>query len=190
MNTQVNIKTFVTLLIGVVVVLVLGGSSVHAQTTSGTATTDPAAPVDSSLTVTAKGTLTDPNGNLTVTGDVTISCRRVIDTTSTTAPKIVLLDFDFSQLQGTTGSAKTLKTYITGDNHAEEIRPLQASDTIIIPVPYFDSGKGPLTARTMLATATLNFDVTTGKLTGASISVGNNVVTSSTVGTFTTSTAP
>jgi len=190
MNTQLNIKarrslfspTFVTLLIGVVV-LVLGGRSIQAQTT----TTDTSAPVDSSLTIVAKGSFSDPNGTITVSGNVIINCRRVIDTTSTTTPGIVLLDIDFSQLKGTSGSTKTtLKTYVTGDNRATEIRPLRDTDTIIVTAPYFESTKNELSARTMLVTATLKFDVTTGKLAGASISVGNNVITSAAVGTTTT----
>lgn len=190
MNTKLNIKarrsffspTFLTLLIGVVV-LVLGGPSIQAQTTS----TDAAAPVDSSLVVAAKGSFSDPNGSITVTGDVTVSARMVKDTTSTTAPAIVLLDFDFSQLKGTSGSTKTtVKTYITGDNHSSEMRPLQASDTIILTVPYYDTTKDDLTARTMLVNAALKFDTVSGKLVGATISVGNNVVTSSAVGTTTT----
>jgi len=192
MNTQVNIKAgrrfsprFVTLSVGIVAVLamlVLGGPSVPAQTTTTTDT----ATVDSSITLFTKGSVSDPNGSVTVSGNVIITCKRVIDTTSTTTPALVLLDFDFSQLKGTSGSGRALKTYITGDNHAEEIRPLQASDTIVVTVPYFDSAKGPLTARSMLATATLKFDVTTGKLTSGSISVGNNVITSATVGTVST----
>jgi hypothetical protein len=187
MNTQLNIKmrqllfspSFVTLAIGVLVMLALGGPSVRAQTTT---TSD--APVDSSITLAVKGSLTDPNGSVTVTGDVIITCRRVIDTTSVTSPSLVLLDFDFSQLKGTSGATKaTLRTYVTGENHATEIRPLQASDTIILPTPYFDSSKDALSARTMLVSATLSFDIASGKLTGGSLSVGNNVVTAAAVGT-------
>jgi hypothetical protein len=92
-------------------------------------------------------------------------------------------------LKGTSGSTKsTLKTHVTGDNQASEIRPLQASDTIIVTVPYYESTKDVLSARTMLVNATLKFDTTTGKLAAASISVGNNVVTSAAVGTTTTTT--
>ena len=186
MNTQLNFHgrrslfspTFVTLLIGIVVVLVLGGPSVQAQTTT---TTD--APVDSSITLTAKGTVSDPNGSVSVTGNVIISARKVVDTTSTTTPAIVLLDFDFSQLTGTSGTKANAKTYVTGENHASEIRPLQDTDTIILSVPYFDTAKGALSAKTLLATTTLKFDLSTGKLVSGSISVGNNVVTSTAVGT-------
>ena len=185
MNAQLNIKsrlplfspTFVTLLIGIVAVLAFGGPSVQAQTTA----TD--APVDSSITLVVKGSVTDPNGTITVSGNVIITCRRVIDTTSVTSPSIVLLDFDFSQVKGTSGSSKaTLKTYVTGDNHATEIRPLQASDTVIVPTPYYDNSKDALSARTMLLSANLNFDIASGKLTGGSLSVGNNVVTAAAVG--------
>jgi len=190
MNTQLNIKTrlqpfsrtFITLLIGVVVMLVLGRSSVHAQTTTD------AAPVDSSIIVAVKGSVSDPNGSVTVSGNVIISCRRVIDNTNTTTPALVLLDLDFSQVKGTSGSAKTQKVYVTGDNHATEIRPLQASDTVVVTTPYYESGKDPLSAKSMLVTATLKFDVTTGKLTSGTISVGNNVVTSAAVGSISAST--
>jgi hypothetical protein len=186
MNTHVNIKarrllfspTFVTLLIVGVVMLVLSGPSVQAQTT--------AAPVvDSSITIATNGTVTDGATTVNVTGSVTIKCRRVIDTTTTTAPPLVMLDFDFSQLQGTTGSGKNLKTFVTGGNHANELRPLQASDTIVVTIPYFDSTKDALSASSFLATAALNFDVSTGKLTSGSLTYGTNVFTSTGIGTFT-----
>jgi hypothetical protein len=186
MNTQVNIKarqllfspTFVTLLIAVVGMLALGGPSVQAQTA--------AAPVvDSSITVATNGTVNDPGGAILVSGNVTIKCRRVIDTTSTTIPPLVMLDFDFSQVKGTTGSGKTLKTFVTGDNHATELRPLQATDTIVVTVPYYDSTKDVLSASSFMVTATLNFDVSTGKLTSGTLTYGNNVFTSSGIGTFT-----
>jgi len=197
MNTQLNIKsrqllvspTFLTLLLGVVVMLALSGPSVQAQTTQTTDTTATAvdAPVDSSVTIAAKGTVSDPNGSIPFTGNVGVTCRRVIDTTSATSPSLLLLDLDLSSLTGTSGSTKaTMKTYVTGGNHAEEIRPLQASDSIIVSVPYYDSTKGPLTARTMLVTANLNFDVNTGKVTGGTITIGDNVVTKAAVGSFTT----
>ena len=187
MNTQRNIKSFVTLLISVFAVLVLGGLSVQAQTATTDTTTTPAGTVDSSITIAVKGSVSDPNGTISVNGNVIISCRRVIDTTSQTTPALVLLDFDFSGVKGTSGSTKaTLKTYITGENHATEIRPLQASDTVIIPVPYYDSSKDPLTARTMLVSVTLNYDVASGKVTGGSATVGNNVVTANSVGTIQT----
>jgi len=186
MNTQVNVKarrlpvspTFVTLLIAVVGILVLGGSAVQAQTT-------PAATVDSSITIATTGTVTEGTTTVNVTGSVTIRCREVKDTTSTTATPLVMLDFDFSQLKGTTGSGKTLKTFVTGDNHATELRPLQASDQIVVTIPYFDETKDVLSASSFLATANLTFDVSTGKLTGGSLTYGTNVFKSSGVGTFT-----
>jgi hypothetical protein len=78
------------------------------------------------------------------------------------------------------------RRYVTGDNHADEIRPFQASDKIIVTGPYFDSTKDVMSARTMLITPTLNFDVGAGKLTSGSISVENNVVTSAMVSSVTT----
>lgn len=196
MNTQLNFKTrrplfsanVVTLLVGVVVGLVLAGPSARAQTSTAAApppATTPPAIVDSSITVKTNGTVSDPSGAVKVSGDVTITCRRVLDTTTTTNPPIVLLDFDFSRLQGTTGTGKTLITYVTGGNHAEELRPFQASDTIILTVPYFDSTKDMLSASSFMVTAALNFDINTGKLTGATLTYGTNLFKSSGVGSFT-----
>ena len=186
MNTQVNEKarrllfspTFVSLLITVVGMLVLGNSSVQAQTPEPTT-------VDSSITIVTNGTISDPSGAIKVQGSVTIRCRQVIDNTQTTIVPIVMLDFDFSQLQGTTGSGKNLKTYVTGGNHATELRPFQASDTIVVTVPYYDSTKDALSASSFMATANLNFDVSTGKLTSGTLTYGTNVFSSSGVGTFT-----
>ena len=187
MNTQLNIKlrqrlvspTFLTLLLGAVVMLALSGPTVKAQTTTAVD-----APVDSTVTIAAKGSVSDPSGSIPVTGNVPIVCRRVVDTTSATSPSLLLLDLDLSLLKGTSGT----RTYVTGGNHAEEIRPLQTADSVIFSVPYYDSTKGPLTARTMLVTANLNFDVNTGKITGGTITIGDNVVTKSAVGSFTTTT--
>lgn len=211
MNTQLNINarrlllspSFVTLVIGVVMVLVLGGPSVQAQTattdsTATTTTTDasatktapapapttnPDGSVDSSISIPVKGSVTDPNGTITVTGNVIVTCRRVIDVNNAVTTPLVLLDFNFSGVKGTSGNLKTQIVYTTGDNHASEIRPLQASDTIVVSVPYYDTNSGPLSAKTMLVNATLNFDVSAGTLTSGSISVGNNVATATTVGT-------
>jgi hypothetical protein len=201
MNTQVKIKawrllfspTLVTLSAAVVVmllILALGGPSVQAQTNTTTATAPapapaPATTVDSSITIKTTGTVTDPNGAVKVSGNVIVKCRRVIDNTSTAIAPLVLLDFDFSQLTGTTGSGKTLVTYVTGDNHATEVRTLQASDTIVVTVPYFDSTKDVLSAGSFLATATLNFDISTGTLTSGTLTYGDNVFKSTGVGTFT-----
>ena len=192
MNRRLNVKArrplfssaAVTLLVGFVVVLVLGSPSAQAQTNT-TATVTPAV-VDSSITISASGTVNDPNGAITFSGKVIVNSRRVIDTTGA-SPPLVVLDFDFSNVQGTTGSLKTLKVYVTGENHLTQLRPFQASDTIIVTCPYFDNTKDALSARSMLVTATLNFDISSGKLTSGSINVGNNVVTSAAVGTFTPS---
>jgi hypothetical protein len=172
MNTQLNIKTqrrfspiIVTLLVGFVAVLVSGGPSVQAQTTTTAAT------VDSSITIKTNGTVSDPSGSIKLSGNVIIKCRRVIDPTSTTTAPLVLLDFDFSQL--------------TGDNHATSVRPLQASDTIVVTVPYFDSTKDILSANSFLATATLNFDISAGTLTSGTLTYGTNIFKSTGVGTFT-----
>ena len=194
MNTPMNKKTrrprfyghVVTLLVGVVVVLVLGGPTTQAQTTTGDPAVimeEPAVTVESTVTIVATGTVNDPSGAMAVNGQVTIKCRRVIDSTGA-SPPLVVLDFDFSTLQGSSGTGKNQKIYVTGDNHATEIRPLQASDTIIVTAPYYESTQSALSAKSMLVTATLNFDISSGKLTGGSINVGNNVVNAMTVGTI------
>ena len=183
MNTHLKLRdwrllfspTLVTLLIVGVGMLLLGGPSVQAQTTSV---------VDSSITIATTGTVVDGTTTVNVNGSVTIKCRKVIDTTTTTAAPLVMLDFDFSQLTGTTGSGKNLKTFVTGGNHATELRPFQASDTIVVTIPYFDSTKDALSASSFLATATLNFDVSTGRLTSGSLAYGTNIFSSSGVGTF------
>ena len=189
MNTKLNIKTrrslfsaiVANLLVGVVVMLVLGGLSAQAQTS--TFATTPR--VDSSITIATSGTVNDPNGNITLNGNVIITCRKVVDTTTTTPVQLVLLDFDFSQLSGTRGAGKNVTTFVTGGNHATEMRPFQASDTIVVTLPFFDSTQDVTAARTALVNATLNFDISTGKLTSGTLSVGNNTFTSTGVGAFT-----
>ena len=188
MNTQVNIKTgrrfsanVLTLLVAVVAVLVFGNPSVQAQTT----TTDGATAVESSITVPTTGTVTEGTTTVALSGSVTIKARKVVDNTTTTLAPLVMLDFDFSQLKGTTGNGKNLKTYVTGDNHATQLRPFQTTDTIVVTIPYFDSTTDGSQANTFMATATLNFDTSTGKLTSGSLTYGTNVFKSSGVGTFT-----
>jgi hypothetical protein len=185
MNTQVDIKprrllftpAFITLVITVASILVLDGPSVQAQTTA------PA--VDSSITIATNGTVNDPGGAITISGSVTIKCRRVIDTATTTTPPLIMLDFDFSQIKGTTGNGKNQKTFVTGDNHATELRPFQASDTIVVTVPYYDNTKDILSASSFMVTANLNFDISTGKITSGSLTYGSNIFTSTGLGTFT-----
>ena len=186
MNTELNIKTrrrrfssiVVTLLVGVVAVLVLGNPSVQAQTTA-------ADTVDSSITVKTTGTVSDPSGSIKISGNVIIKARRVFDTSTTAIAPLVLLDFDFSQLTGTTGSGKTLRTYVTGGNHATTLRPFQASDTIVVTVPYFDSTTDGLSASSFLVTAVVNFDTSAGTIVSGTLTYGDNVFKSSGVGTFT-----
>ncbi|HET6977552.1 MAG TPA: hypothetical protein VFI24_14575 [Pyrinomonadaceae bacterium] len=185
MNTTLKVTSQRTRFSPLVVTLLLGFVLLFLSSPSAQAQTNTADTVDSSVTISAKGTVNDPGGAITVSGDVIVSSRRVIDTTGVT-PAIVVLDLDFSKLQGTSGSLKTLKVFVTGENHTTELRPLQVSDTIIVTCPYFENTKDSLSAKTFLVTATLNFDVSTGKVTGGSINVGNNVITKEAVGGATT----
>ena len=174
MNMQPNAKArrslfsriVVTLLVGMIGLLVSSGTSAQAATTQTTT-------VDSSLQIPVRGTVTDPNGTISVRGYVTVNCTRVIDTTLG-SPPVVLLTFDFSEVSGTSGnSLMNLKMYVTGGNQATETRLLQASDVIAVSCPYYDRSKDILSANSWLVTATLNFDVSTGKLTSGSATVGN-----------------
>jgi hypothetical protein len=65
------------------------------------------------------------------------------------------------------------------------MRPFQATDTVVVTVPYFESTKDMLSASTFMVTATLNFDVSTGKLTSGTLTYGDNSFKSTGVGTFT-----
>ena len=160
------------LLVGIVVGLL--SSSASAQTTTTSTTTTQSIAVDSSLQISTSGTVTGPNGTtISVSGSVTVNATRVIDTTLG-SPPLVLLTFDFSKLRGTSGSFfSNLRVYVTGDNQDAQTRPLQASDVIPVVCPYYDAGVGMLSASSWLVTATLNYDVTTGKLTSGSATVGN-----------------
>lgn len=189
MNTPRKIKTrrplfspiVVTLLVGIVVGLVSGGPSAEAQTTS---TTEPSS-VKSSVTISASGTVNDPNGAISVSGYVIVNSTRVIDATLE-SPPLVVLDFDFSNLRGTSG-IKNSTLYVTGGNQATEIRPLNASDVIMITCPYYASSDDILSAKSWLVTATLNFDVSTGKLTSGSVTVKDKPAASEAVGGVTAS---
>jgi hypothetical protein len=98
-----------------------------------------------------------------------------------------MLDFDFSQLaRETTGHwGKRLKTFVTGGNHATELRPLQASDTIVVTVPYFDSTKDALSASTFMADGYSQLRHQHGEMTSGSLTYGTNVFASTGVGTTT-----
>lgn len=179
MNAQQNMKKrrsrliVATLLVGIVGGLVFGGPSALAQpATAQTTSTTQATTVDSSLQIPVSGTVSDPAGTISVSGYVIVNCTRVIDTTLGALP-LVLLTFDFSKMRGTSGnSLATLKVYVTGGNATEQVRPLQTSDVVAIPCPYYDSTKDLLSASSWLVTTTLNFDVSTGKLTSGTATVG------------------
>lgn len=174
MNKQRNVKArrslftriVVTLVVGIIGGLVSSGRAAQAQTTQATT-------VDSSIQIPISGAVTNPNGAISVSGYVTVDCTRVIDTTLGSQP-VVLLTFDFSNVRGTSGTSLTnLKVYVTGENQDSETRPLQASDVISISCPYYDSSMSILSAKSWLVTATLNFDVTAGRLTSGTATVGN-----------------
>lgn len=185
MNMQQNMKPrrslfiAVTLLVGMIGGLGSNGPSAKAAqpgATQTTSTTQPAT-VDSSLQIPVSGAVSDPNGTISVSGYVIVNCTRVIDTTLGSLP-LVLLEFDFSKLRGTSGkSLLNMKVYVTGGNQHDQMRPLQASDVIAVTCPYYDSSKDILSANSWLVTTKLTFDVSTGKLTSGSATVGNKPAT-------------
>lgn len=180
MNTERNNKIWrlsspiiVTLLVWVVLGLASGGPSAKAQTDTSQpiGTTQPVT-VESTLKIRASGTVTDPSGTISVSGYVTVNCTRVIDTTLAGLP-LVVLDIDYSNLRGTSGnSPKNQKVYITAGNQDSVIRPLQASDVIVEACPYIDSTKDILTANSWLVTLSLSWDLSTGKLTDGTATIG------------------
>jgi hypothetical protein len=193
MMTQRNMKTrrslsgriVLSLLIGIIGGLVWSGTSAQAFTAEsilgggagygggGGQTTAIAASVVSTLQIPVAGTFIEPDGTiLSISGYVTVNCTMVTDATLA-APPAVVLTLDFSNVTASDGLLATgvLKT---GGFQDIKIRLLQASDTIPITCPYFLNKLGLSSADTWLVTTTLNFDVSTGKLTSGSATVGNN----------------
>ena len=188
MSTQRNIRTrrpssntiALSLLVWIVGALVCSGMPVRAAASAQTAAGSQATRVDSSIQINVSGAVTAPNGTaVTVSGYVSIKCSAVPDITGVLAS--VSLTFDFSNVSATTGTGASKVTYDTKGFQCTKNRPLKASDVIQITVPYSQSGSGATAqTNTLLATATLTFNVTTGVLASGTITVGNNTFSSTT----------
>src|SRR5689334_15768765 len=151
---------------------------VWAGASAQTATGSQATRVDSSIRINVSGAVTTPSGNgVTVSGYVIVKCSAVPDTTGVLAS--VVLTFDFSNVSATSGAGANKVTYDTKGFQCTKNRPLRASDVIQITVPYSPSGSAATgRTNTMLVTATLTFNATTGVLAGGTIVVGNNTFSS------------
>ena len=188
MKTQRNIRIWrsssnriaLSLLAWIVGALVCSGIPVRAGESAQTATSSQATRVDSSIQINVSGAVTTPSGNsVTVSGYVIIKCSAVPDTTG--ALTSVLLTFDFSNVSATVGAGANQVTYDTKGFQCTKNRALKASDVIQIVVPYSPSGSGATAqTNTLLATAALAFNVTTGVLASGTITVGNNTFSSTT----------
>lgn len=164
MNTVRNMKRrrwfFGSIALSLLVIggLVLGGAPTQAAT------------VDSTLSIPVSTTFTASNGTrFTVSGNVVVKCSAVMDVTD--EPPFVILTFDASGLNLTSGSGANKKTYDTRGFQVIKIRPLKATDVITVPVPNLETG-APLTAADRYnATFTLNFNaagqITSGTVTAA-----------------------
>jgi hypothetical protein len=103
-------------------------------------------------------------------GTVTIGSKRVSDPDFGN-PDIVVLSVDLSGMKGTGQSSKA--TYVVSNQEVIQ-RPLTAADNIVVTFPFSRSGTSmSMSPRIGAATLALSFDVTTGALTGAKVTVSN-----------------
>ncbi|HJZ67051.1 MAG TPA: hypothetical protein VKF81_02815 [Blastocatellia bacterium] len=166
-----------SVLVWTIAALMCSGVPVSAATSAQTATGSQATRVDSSILINVSGVVVAPDGTrITVSGSVTVKCSAVPDISG--ALTSVVLAFDFSNVTATTGSGANQVTYDTKGFRCTKIRPLKVSDVIAIVCPYSPSGGAASQAKTLLVTASLNFNVSTGQLVSGSITVGNNTFSS------------
>jgi hypothetical protein len=135
--------------------LVLGGAPAQAAT------------VDSTLSIPVSTTFTASDGTrFTVSGTVVVKCSAVMDATD--VPPFVILTFDASGVNVTSGSGANKKTYDTRGFQVIKTRPLQATDVLTIPIPNVQTGAALTTADRYDATFTLNFNAA-GQLTSGTV---------------------
>ena len=179
MNTDRNMKSkrtlfgsiALSLIVGVVGVMVWGGTHVQAAT------------VDSTLSIPVSGTVTATDGTrITFSGTVVISSSAVTDAPDT--PPFTILTFDSSNVIGTSGSGANKKTYNTNGYQVTKIRDLKPTDVIAMTVPVNLAGASVTLAKEWLATFTLNFNTATGQITSGNVTATTNTTaTSQTTGT-------
>lgn len=144
-------------------VLAWSGTSAFAQIAS---------PI-SQLQIPTVGTYTESDGTvMAVSGSMTVNSIQVTDANGLN-PRVILT-FDYSNVVAQSGHGNNTKVYGTGGFQTTKIRPLRATDVLPITCPYFTAQLGILSADEWLVTATLNFNVNSGKLTSGSATVGAN----------------
>jgi hypothetical protein len=103
-------------------------------------------------------------------GSVAIASKRVSDPDFGSGD-IVVLSIDLSGMKGTGQSSKA--TYVVSNQEIIQ-RPLTAADNIVVTFPFAKSGSSmSMSPRIGAASLALSFDVTTGALTAAKVTVSN-----------------
>lgn len=150
-----------SLLAPVVLFLLVGGA---AGLPGGTAAS--AATVLSTAAIPIGGTVIGPSESISISGYVQVNSTMVTDP-DFGAPPIVILTFDFTNVSGQ--GLKTGATYNTtsGDQN-DMIRAFKSSELIQMTFPIWKSTVNFMSAKSGLASFTLNFDVVNGTLTGGS----------------------
>ena len=143
-----------SLLVGIAGGLVSGGTSALAATTT--------------LVIPIAGTVDGLPESVSLSGKVQIQSRMVTDPDFGTPPAVIL-SIDFLVVSGR-GLSTGTRYVASGEQHLR--RTLVPSDLVEITFPFFPQGaRGAAQARPGLASFTMSFDVTTGRLTGATGSV-------------------
>ena len=116
------------------------------------------------------GSVTGSPETVSFSGSVSINSKRVSDPDFGT-PDVVVLSLDLSGMKGTGQSSKA--TYVVSNQEVIQ-RPLTAAENIVVTFPFSRSGSSmSMSPRIGAATLALSFDVTTGALTGAKVTVSN-----------------
>ena len=116
------------------------------------------------------GSVTGAPETVSFSGSVSIGSKRVSDP-DFGSPDIVVLSVDLSGMTGTGQSSKA--TYVVSNQEIIQ-RPLTAGENIVVTFPFSKSGSSmSMSPRIGAATLALSFDVTTGALTAAKVTVSN-----------------
>jgi hypothetical protein len=126
--------------------------------------------LSSAAATTVSGSVIGSPETVSFSGSVTISSKRVSDPDFGT-PDSVVLSVDLSGIKGTGTSSG--KSYVV-TNQEVVIRRLTAGQNVVVTFPFVPSGGAmSMSPRIGAATLALSFDVTTGALTGARVTVSN-----------------
>jgi len=124
----------------------------------------------SAAATTVSGSVIGSPETVSFSGSVTINSNRVSDPDFGT-PDAVVLSIDLSGMKGTGSSTKA--TYVVS-NQEVIIRRLKMGDNIVVTFPFNKNGANmSMSPRLGAASLALSFDVTTGALTGAKVTVSN-----------------